>query len=82
MDQAVRVDKPRLRSQEEEEIAIPAHEALREASGLGNRMLELPLAGLGTWSYGRAVVGQMAETVGIGKSSVSHQASKAAGERF
>ena len=51
-DRAVRVKKPRLRSPGEGEIAIPAYEALRRPSGLGERMLELLLAGLSTRSYG------------------------------
>ena len=41
-------------------------------------MLELLLAGLSTRSYGKAV-GEMAETAGVSKSSVSRQA---AGERL
>lgn len=60
---------------------MPAYEALRQPSGLGNRMLELLLAGLGTRPYERAI-GEMAETVGVSKSSVSRQASKAAGARL
>ena len=39
-DRAVRVEKPRLRSPGEGEIAIPAYEALRRPSGLGERMLD------------------------------------------
>ena len=54
-DRAVRVEKPRLRSPGEGEIAIPAYEALRRPSGLGERMLELLLAGLSTRSYGKAI---------------------------
>ena len=80
-DRAVRVEKPRLRSPGEGEIAIPAYEALRRPSGLGERMLELLLAGLSTRSYGKAI-GQMAETAGVSKSSVSRQAAEAAGERL
>ena len=68
-------------SPEEGEVAIPAYGALRQPSGLGNRMLELLLAGLGTRPYERAI-GEMAETVGVSRSSVSRQASKAAGERL
>ena len=44
-------------------------------------MLELLLAGLGTRSYGKAI-GEMAETAGVSKSSVSRQAAEAAGERL
>ena len=80
-DRAVRVEKPRLRSPDEGEVAIPAYEALRRPSGLGERMLELLLAGLSTRSYGKAT-GQMAETAGVSKSSVSRQAAEAAGERL
>ena len=80
-DRAVRVEKPRLRSPGEGEIAIPAYEALRRPSGLGERMLELLLAGLSTRSYGKAI-GEMAETAGVSKSSVSRQAAEAAGERL
>ena len=79
-DRAVRVEKPRLRSPDEGELAIPAYEALRRPTGLGERMLELLLAGLSTRSYGKAI-GQMAETAGVSKSSVSRQAAEAAGER-
>ena len=80
-DRAVRVEKPRLRSPGEGELAIPAYEALRRPAGLGERMLELLLAGLSTRSYGKAI-GQMAETAGVSKSSVSRQAAEAAGERL
>ena len=78
---AVRVERPRLRSPGEGELAIPAYEALRRPSGLGERMLELLLAGLSTRSYGKAI-GEMAETAGVSKSSVSRQAAEAAGERL
>ena len=44
-------------------------------------MLELLLAGLSTRSYGKAI-GEMAETAGVSKSSVSRQAAEAAGERL
>ena len=80
-DRAVRVEKPRLRSQDKGEVAVPAYEVLRRPSGLGERMLELLLAGLSTRSYAKAI-GQMAETAGVSKSSVSRQAAEAAGERL
>ena len=80
-DRAVRVERPRLRSPGEGELAIPAYEALRRPAGLGERMLELLLAGLSTRSYGKAI-GEMAETAGVSKSSVSRQAAEAAGERL
>ena len=77
-DRAVRVEKPRLRSPGEGELAIPAYEVLRRPSGLGERMLELLLAGLGTRSYGKAI-GEMAETAGVSKSSVSRQGGRGGG---
>ena len=45
-DQAVRVERPRLRSPGEGELAIPAYKALKRPSGLRERMLELRLADL------------------------------------
>ena len=80
-DRAVRIEKPRLRSPDEGELAIPAYEVLRRPSGLGERMLELLLSGPSTRSYGKAI-GEMAETAGVSKSSVSRQAVDAAGERL
>ena len=80
-DRAVGVEKPRLRSPGEGEVAVPAYEALRRPSGLGERMLELLLLGLGTRAYGKAI-GEMAETAGVSKSSVSRRAAEAAGERL
>ena len=80
-DRAVRVEKPRLHNPGEGQVAIPAHEALRRPLGLGERMRELLLAGLSTRSYGKAV-GEMAETAGVSKSSVSRQAAEAAGVRL
>ena len=79
-DRAVRIEKPRLRGPEGE-VAVPAYEALRRPSGLGERMLELLLAGLGTRSHGKAI-GEMADTAGVSKSSVSRRAAEAAGERL
>ena len=38
-DRAVRVEKPRLRNPGAGEVVIPAYEALRRPSGLGERML-------------------------------------------
>ena len=44
-------------------------------------MLELLLVGLGTRSHGKAI-GEMAETAGVSRSSVSRRAKEAAGERL
>ena len=80
-DRAVRVEKPRLRRSGEGEVAIPAYEALRRPEGLGDRMLELPMRGVGTRAYGETI-GEMAETAGVSRSSVSRRAAEAAGERL
>lgn len=80
-DRAVRVEKPRLRRSGEGEVAIPAYEVLRRPEGLGDRMLELLMRGVSTRAYGEAI-GEMAETVGVSRSSVSRRAAEAAGERL
>ncbi len=78
----LRVRKPRLREKgrgEGGEVGVPAYEAMRSDRGLGERMLEILLAGVSTRKYGQ-VVPEMAETVGISKSSVSRETIEA-GER-
>jgi transposase-like protein len=78
----LRVRKPRLREKgrgEGGEVGVPAYEAMRSDRGLGERMLEILLAGVSTRKYG-VVVPEMAETVGISKSSVSRETIEA-GER-
>ena len=59
----------------------PGVRGAQAAVGTRERMLELLLAGLSTRSYGKAI-GEMAETAGVSKSSVSRQAAEAAGERL
>ncbi len=80
-DRAVRVEKPRLRRKGGGEVAIPAYEMLRRPEGLGDRMLELLMRGVSTRAYGKAI-GEMAETAGVSRSSVSRRAAEAAGERL
>ena len=76
-DRAVRVEKPRLRRKGGGEVAIPAYEMLRRPEGLGDRMLELLMRGVSTRAYGKAI-GEMAETAGVSRSSVSRRAAEAA----
>lgn len=71
----VRVTKPRLRKKaggRGGEVPIPVYEKMQEYS-IAERMLEILLKGVSTRAYGK-VLPEMAETVGIEKSSVSRQA--------
>lgn len=68
------VEKPRLRARgpKTHEIEVPAYEALREDTGLGERMLDILMAGVSTRNYKR-VLPEMAATVGVSKSQVSRK---------
>jgi len=72
----VRVSKPRLRHKEEGEVEVPAYRALQGNSSLAERMLDILLCGVSTRKYKR-VLPEMAETVGVSKSSVSREAIEA-----
>ena len=83
-ERKLRVERPRLRQKGEGEggeVEVPAYEVLREDGKLGGRMLEILLRGVSTRQYG-AVLPQMAETVGVSKSSVSRQAMEASEEEL
>jgi len=74
-DRKLRLDKPRLRLKgkgHDREVRIPAYEALWMNSQLSARMLELLMNGISTRNY-KQMIPQMAETVGVSKSSVSRQ---------
>jgi len=78
------VKRPRFRKKgqgEDGEIPIPAYEAMRSDEKLGSRMLEILLRGVSTWQY-RAVLPEMAETVGVSRSSVSREAMEASEEEL
>jgi len=69
------VDKPRLRKKGKgsgKEVAVPAYEAMQDRAGMGTRMLELLMRGVTTRQY-QHVIPEMAETVGVSKSSVSRE---------
>jgi transposase-like protein len=71
----LRVDKPRLRRKgagPNQELAIPAYEAILENSHLGSRILEILMMGVSTRNYQR-ILPRMAETVGVSKSAVSRE---------
>lgn len=78
-DRKLRVQKPRLRQRGRGaggEVKIPAYEALQQGS-TGEKMLETLLRGVSTREY-EQVIPEMAETVGVSRSSVSREARQAA----
>ena len=74
-ERKLRVRKPRLRRKgrgQDAELEIPAYEAMRTNSRLGQRLLEILMHGVSTRHY-RKVLPEMAETVGVSKSTVSRE---------
>jgi transposase-like protein len=80
-DREVKVKRPRLRHKTEGEVKIPAYETLRQDRGLGQYMLGALMRGVSTREYDE-VLPQMAETVGVSRSSVSRQAIEASAEQL
>jgi len=83
-ERKLRVRRPRLRKKgqgEEGEVPIPAYETMHQDGKLGSRMLEILLRGVSTRQY-RAVLPEMAETVGVSRSSVSREAIEASEEEL
>jgi len=83
-ERKLRVERPRLRKEgqgEDGEVPIPANEAMRRDEALGGRMLEILLRGVSTHQY-KAVLPEMAETVGVSRSSVSREAIEASEEEL
>lgn len=75
--QKIRITKPRLRHKDKAEVSIPAYQAMLTNSVLGQRLVELLMTGISTRSY-KEVLPDMAETVGVSKSSVSREFIEAA----
>jgi len=83
-ERKLRVERPRLRKKgqgKEGEVPVPAYEAMQRDGKLASRMLEILLRGVSTRQY-RAVLPEMAETVGVSKSSVSAEAIEAGEEEL
>jgi putative transposase len=83
-ERKLRVERPRLRKKDQGEggeVPLPAYEAMRADGRLGSRMLDILLHGVSTRHYA-AVLPQMAETVGVSKSSVSRQVAEASEEEL
>lgn len=68
----LRVSKPRLRHKERGEVEVPAYQALHTNSTLASRMLDILMRGVSTRHY-EQVLPEMAQTVGVSKSSVSRE---------
>jgi putative transposase len=78
-DRKLAVERPRLRQRgagEHKEVEIPAYAALQNEPRLRARMLEILMRGVSTRNY-RAVIPDMADTVGVSRSSVSRQMQEA-----
>jgi len=72
-ERKLHVDKPRLRRKSGgagAEVPVPAYDALATDSKLARRMLEILMLGVSTRRYEK-VLPEMADSVGISKSSVS-----------
>lgn len=80
-DREVKVKRPRLRHKTQGEVKIPAYEKLRQDRGLQQHMLGALMRGISTRAYDE-VLPQMAETVGVSRSSVSRQAIEASAEQL
>ncbi len=70
-DRKLSVLRPRLRSKAGE-VAIPAYEAMQDDARLGARMMSSLLSGVSTRNY-EQLLREMADTVGVKKSSVSRE---------
>jgi transposase-like protein len=78
-ERKLRVTKPRLRKKgrgENKEVPIPAYEAMRQNATTGRRMLDILMDGVSTRRYQR-VIPEMADTVGVSRSTVSREAIEA-----
>lgn len=74
-ERQLRVNKPRLRKKgpgANKEVPVPAYQAMQQDAATGARMLEILLNGVSTRRYQR-VLAEMADTVGVSKSTVSRQ---------
>jgi putative transposase len=83
-DRKLVVERPRLRRRgvgEGGEVPVPAYEAMQQDEGLGQKMLHTLMRGVSTRNY-QEVVPEMAENVGVSRSSVSREAQQAAEGKF
>ena len=74
-ERQLRVNKPRLRRKGRgagKEVPVPVYEALQQDTATGERMLGILLNGVSTRRYQR-VIPEMADTVGVSRSTVSRE---------
>jgi len=74
-DRKLAVKRPRLRQKGPgagKEVEVPAYAAMQNQPRLSARMLDILMRGVSTRQY-RSVIPEMADTVGVSKSSVSRQ---------
>jgi putative transposase len=74
-DRKLAVKRPRLRQKGRgsgKEVEVPAYQAMQDQPRLGARMLDILMRGVSTRQY-QGVIPEMADTVGVSKSSVSRQ---------
>ena len=79
-DRKLAVERPRLRGRgrgRNKEVMVPAYAALQNRTGMRRRMLDILMNGVSTRNY-QHVIPEMAESVGISKSSVSEETIEAA----
>jgi putative transposase len=72
-DRQLKVRRPRLRHKQDGEVKVPAYEALQKNSTTAQRMIGALLRGVSTRQY-EEILPEMAETVGVSRSSVSRHA--------
>ena len=78
-ERQLRVSKPRLRKKgrgANKEVPVPAYQAMQQDTVTAQRMLGILLNGVSTRRYQR-VIPEMAETVGVSRSTVSRKAAEA-----
>jgi putative transposase len=78
-ERKLRISKPRLRRKgkgKSDEVEIPAYAAMRTHSRIGSRMLDILMRGVSTRNYAQ-VLPEMAETVGVSKSTISRKSIEA-----
>ena len=80
-DRQVKVKRPRLRHKRECEVPVPAYAALQDNGATAQRMMAALLRGVSTRQY-EEVLPEMAETVGVSRSSVSRQAIEGSAEQL
>ncbi len=72
----IQLDRPRLRSKDGREVAVPAYDALSRDPTQADRVLSRVLKGISTREY-RGVFDEAGEELGLSKSNVSRQVAEA-----